>query len=111
MDSLMTASDELDRVDRYVEGVVHRLEKEIKNLFLAEADLATERPQDREKRERKMKDMPFIGPSNEPAEKYLTKFSWDQARYRITTPVPELIKEIQDSVQRMDEELKVKQID
>jgi hypothetical protein len=27
----------------------------------------------------------------------------------ITTPVPELIKEIQDSVQRMDEELKVKQ--
>ena len=111
MDSLMTASDELDRVDRYVEGVVHRLEKEIKNLFLAEADLATERPQDREKRERKMKDMPFIGPSNEPAEKYLTKFSWDQARYRITTPVPELIKEIQDSVQRMDEELKVKQMD
>jgi len=73
------------------------LEKEIKNLFLAEADLATERPQDREKRERKMKDMPFIGPSNEPAEKYLTKFSWDQARYRFTSK-RDLVKSIRDLV-------------
>jgi len=39
------------------------------------------------------------------------QFSWDEPRYPIKTPVPELIKIIQDSVQRMDEELKVKQMD
>jgi hypothetical protein len=44
-----------------------------------------------------MKDMPFIGPSNEPAEKYLTKFQWDQARYRFTSK-RDLVKSIRDLV-------------
>ena len=44
LDSLMSLSDDLERVDRYVESVVHRLEKEIRNLINSDANLDRETP-------------------------------------------------------------------
>ena len=80
LDSLMALSDDLDRVDRYVEGVVHRLEKEIKSLIMSGADPDRDTAAQREAREKQCRTMPFIG-AQQPAEDFLRKFNWDQARY------------------------------
>ena len=88
LDSLMSLSDDLERVDRYVEGVVHRLEKEIRNIINSDAD-EHENPAKRESREKQIREMKFIetGATNErmpptyiAAEQYLKKFQWDQTR-------------------------------
>lgn len=121
LDSLMALSDDLERVDRYVEGVVHRLEKEIRNIINQESDPDKETPAEREKREKQLREMRFIsrdGDNGDPAkgkglaaEEYLKEFAWDQARYQIKSTLPELVKDMQDLVQRTDEDLKVKQMD
>lgn len=119
LDSLMSLSDDLERVDRYVEGVVHRLEKEIRNIINSDAD-EHENPAKRESREKQIREMKFIetGATNErmpptyiAAEQYLKKFQWDQTRYGIKSTLPEIVKDIQDLIQRTDEDLKVKQMD
>jgi V-type H+-transporting ATPase subunit C len=111
LDSLMSLSDDLERVDRYVESVVHRLEKEIRNLINSDANLDRETPSQRESRERQVREMRFIEPGNMAAEDYLRKFKWDEFRYGIKSTLPELVKDIQDLIQRTDEDLKVKQGD
>ena len=58
LDSLMSLSDDLERVDRYVESVVHRLEKEIRNLINSDANLDRETPSQRESRERQVREIP-----------------------------------------------------
>ena len=55
--------------------------------------------------------MRFIEPGNMAAEDYLRKFQWDQARYGVKSTLPELVKDIQDLIQRTDDDLKVKQGD
>jgi len=117
LDSLMTLSDDLDRVDRYVEGVVHRLEKEIRGIINAEANPDTESAKAREVRERTLREMKFVHVRKNgvdkkiAAEAYLKQFEWDTTRFPEITSLPEHVKEIQDMTQRNDEDLKVKQMD
>jgi hypothetical protein len=66
LDSLISLSDDLERVDRYVEGVVHRLEKELRSIITSDAS-DRETAAQRESREKQCRTMPFIEPGNMPA--------------------------------------------
>mmetsp|Transcript_37922 Transcript_37922/g.89396 ORF Transcript_37922/g.89396 Transcript_37922/m.89396 type:complete len:380 (+) Transcript_37922:149-1288(+) len=90
LDSLMQLSDDLERQDRYVEGVVHRIEKELREHGGGGAE-------------------PTI--DGQPLEGFLTRFEWDQARYPVKSALSELTAMIQGLINRTDEELKSKLMD
>lgn len=89
LDSLMSLSDDLDRIDRQVESVVHRIEKELHEHAGGEE--------------------PSV--DGTPVERFLTAFDWDQARYPVKSTLNELVSMIHDVVARIDEELKSKLMD
>mmetsp|Transcript_5326 Transcript_5326/g.13479 ORF Transcript_5326/g.13479 Transcript_5326/m.13479 type:complete len:377 (+) Transcript_5326:111-1241(+) len=89
LDSLMQLSDDLERIDRYVESVVHRIEKELHEHSGAEE--------------------PTVDGTS--VERYTTGFDWDQARYPVKSSLNELVSMIHDLVARIDEELKSKLMD
>jgi hypothetical protein len=92
LDSLMQLSDDLDRIDRMVEGVVHRIEKEMREN--AQGGQVVE---------------PSI--DGAPIDRFLTSFEWDQARYPVKSTLAELVSMIQDRTASTDEELKAKLLD
>jgi len=89
LDSLMSLSDDLDRIDRHVESVVHRIEKELHEHAGAEEPTVDGTPVDR----------------------FVTAFDWDQARYPVKSSLNELVSMIHDVVARIDDELKSKLMD
>mmetsp|Transcript_9872 Transcript_9872/g.19251 ORF Transcript_9872/g.19251 Transcript_9872/m.19251 type:complete len:378 (+) Transcript_9872:245-1378(+) len=89
LDSLMSLSDDLERIDRQVESVVHRIEKELHEHAGGEE--------------------PTV--DGTPVERFATAFEWDQARYPVKSSLNELVSMIHDIVARIDEELKAKLMD
>mmetsp|Transcript_20661 Transcript_20661/g.41616 ORF Transcript_20661/g.41616 Transcript_20661/m.41616 type:complete len:386 (-) Transcript_20661:230-1387(-) len=94
LDALMMLSDELEKYDRYMEGVVHRLEKELREQAGGGAE-------------------PMI--EGQPLEHFLsrldtqlTSFEWDQARFPVKQALPELVMMMQDCVSAVDEKFKQK---
>ena len=86
LDSLMTLAEDLERIDRNVESVVHRLEKELREFSDGTA--------------------PTI--EGGPVERCLTSFDWDQAQFPVKYSLSDLVAMFQDIVARADEELKSK---
>eukprot|EP00286_Rhodomonas_abbreviata_P025011 CAMPEP_0181309992 /NCGR_PEP_ID=MMETSP1101-20121128/12328_1 /TAXON_ID=46948 /ORGANISM="Rhodomonas abbreviata, Strain Caron Lab Isolate" /LENGTH=395 /DNA_ID=CAMNT_0023416551 /DNA_START=138 /DNA_END=1325 /DNA_ORIENTATION=- len=102
LDSLMTLSDDLERQDRYVEGAVHRFEKELlekgplhdpKHPLLPLVSVGRDDGNERNK-------------NRKPPEEYLKNFEWDQARFPIKSTLPELVGIITKMVVGADEEVK-----
>ena len=89
LDSLMTLAEDLERIDRNVESVVHRLEKELREFSDGTA--------------------PTI--EGGPVERCLTSFDWDQAQFPVKYSLSDLVAMFQDIVARADEELKSKLLD
>lgn len=89
LDNLMSLSDDLERIDRHCESVVHRIEKELHEHAGGEE--------------------PTV--DGTPVEKFTTQFEWDQARYPVKSTLNELVSMIHDIVARIDEELKSKLMD
>ena len=85
----MTLAEDLERIDRNVESVVHRLEKELREFSDGTA--------------------PTI--EGGPVERCLTSFDWDQAQFPVKYSLSDLVAMFQDIVARADEELKSKLLD
>jgi V-type H+-transporting ATPase subunit C len=89
LDSLMTLAEDLERIDRNVESVVHRIEKELREFSDGTA--------------------PTI--DGGPVERVLTSFDWDQAQFPVKYSLSDIVGMFQDIVARADEELKSKLMD
>jgi V-type H+-transporting ATPase subunit C len=89
-DTIMTLSDELKKVDIYVEGLV----KKISTYYWKAGGKKT--------------DDGFIHFSNESPDHYLKNFRWDATRYSTRKQLNEIVEGIQAEVSKVEEELKIK---
>mmetsp|Transcript_24832 Transcript_24832/g.37276 ORF Transcript_24832/g.37276 Transcript_24832/m.37276 type:complete len:443 (+) Transcript_24832:58-1386(+) len=88
LDSLISLSDDLTKVDMACEQAVRKIERQFHEIS--------------------PKDSPSepLSMSGRSVEGYLQEFVWDFARYPHRRPLPELVGHIQTSVGQVDEELK-----
>jgi len=87
LDSLMTLSDELGKVDGVVESVVRKVEKSSLELAGKRASELT------------------VG-GGVPASRYVQQFAWDYAKYPNRRPLRELVSLIATGVSAIDDEMK-----
>uniref|UniRef100_A0A7S4HPY9 V-type proton ATPase subunit C n=1 Tax=Odontella aurita TaxID=265563 RepID=A0A7S4HPY9_9STRA len=85
LDSLMTLSDDLIKVDAIVEGIVRKIEKTGVELSGGKKDLTV---------------------GGVPANRYIQQFAWDYAKYPNRRQLKELVALISGGVSAVDEELK-----
>ncbi|KAG6947555.1 hypothetical protein JG687_00016028 [Phytophthora cactorum] len=85
LDSLMALSDDLNRVDMLIESVVRKIERQFHDLNKGDQALTVD---------------------GVPVERYLSFFSWDEAKHPHRRPLPEIVSIIQSSVGKIEEELK-----
>ncbi|EGZ26421.1 hypothetical protein PHYSODRAFT_359667 [Phytophthora sojae] len=85
LDSLMALSDDLNRVDLVIESVVRKIERQFHDLNKGDQALTVD---------------------GVPVERYLSFFSWDEAKHPHRRPLPEIVSIIQSSVGKIEEELK-----
>jgi len=88
-DSLMTLSDELKKVDSYVEAQL----KKISNHYWKVTD----------KKNESVIQINQVNP-----EQYLNNFIWDSAHYSVRKPLSELTENIQAEVGKIEEDLRIK---
>ncbi|KAG6582819.1 H - or Na -translocating F-type, V-type and A-type ATPase (F-ATPase) Superfamily [Phytophthora cinnamomi] len=85
LDSLMALSDDLNRVDLVIESVVRKIERQFHDLNKGDQALTVD---------------------GVPVERYLSFFSWDEAKHPHRRPLPEIVSIIQSSVGKIEDELK-----
>eukprot|EP01100_Stratorugosa_tubuloviscum_P007260 TRINITY_DN303_c0_g6_i1.p1 TRINITY_DN303_c0_g6~~TRINITY_DN303_c0_g6_i1.p1 ORF type:complete len:375 (-),score=156.41 TRINITY_DN303_c0_g6_i1:173-1297(-) len=91
MDALMSLSDDLIRVDNYVEGVTRKISQQLYSLL---------KSQDRTQN--------ILNVNSGTPESFLSAFRWDEAKYPIKSSCREISDTINSSVLRLDEELRSK---
>ena len=87
LDTLMTLSDELDKTDQIIEGIVRKIEKSAIELNERRGHV----------------DLTVGGV---PATRYIQQFAWDSAKYPNRRPLKELVQLIAGGASAIDEELK-----
>ena len=90
LDSLLALSDDLVRVNALVEAVASKIQRQV--VDLAAIECASE-------------ELSVDGIS---AERYLTAFTWDEAKHPARRPLRETVEKLQESVAKVDDEFKVK---
>jgi len=91
LDSLMALSDDLQKIDHYVENVTHKVEKDLRSHSRTSSEALTI--------------------NQTPVDHYLTRFKWEEARYPIKSSLRELVEKIQSQVSSCDDELKSRSAD
>ncbi|CCI43247.1 unnamed protein product [Albugo candida] len=85
LDSLMALSDELQRVDMIVEGMVRKIERQFQELHDKDQSLTVD---------------------GVPVDRYLDYFQWDEAKHPHRRPLPEIVSIIQNSLGKVEDEIK-----
>lgn len=91
LDSLLSLSDDLIKVNAAVEGTVNKIRRQL-------YDLQASLPED-ERSE--------VWVEGETPEGYLQRFAWNEAKYPSRRPPKETVQAIMDTVQKLDDDLKV----
>ncbi|MEW5315743.1 MAG: hypothetical protein WDW38_007149 [Sanguina aurantia] len=89
LDTLMALSDELIKTNTFIENVVAKIRRQVLEVggSIAVGGLKVD---------------------GLPAEAYITKFKWEEAKYPVRRPLKETVDKISESVGRIEDELKVK---
>lgn len=95
LDSLVAMSDQLAKIDPYIEGLVHKIVKYIHGIL---------DPEDQPN----FLDGLSIGPNKYTMDAYVTRFQWDNARFPPKQPIPNLVDIISKIANDMDVEFKRK---
>lgn len=106
LDTLMSLSDELARVDSAVESVVKKVERQVAesyNALKTQELLAKRRPDDETPI-----NVPALGlrVAGKPVADYVTKFKWDSNTWDPREPLPELVKRISTASERIDADMR-----
>jgi len=92
LDSLLALSDDLIKVNSAVEGTVNKIRRQL-------YDLQSSLPED----ERSDVWVEGLTP-----ESYLQRFTWNEAKYPSRRPPKDTVQAIMDTVQKLDDDLKVR---
>lgn len=92
LDSLLALSDDLAKVNQAVEGSVNKVRRQLVELQSGMA------PEDRAD----------VWVEGQTPEGYLQRFAWNEAKYPSRRPLKDIVASIMDTVQKLDDDLKVK---
>ncbi|XP_065901626.1 V-type proton ATPase subunit C 1-B-like [Dysidea avara] len=97
LDSLVALSDQLAKLDPFVEGLVRHVSQYIADI-LGPEDLP------------RLHENLLVGPGNNKVsmEAYLTKFQWENARFPPRQPLPSIVDLISKLATQIDGDLKIK---
>jgi len=101
LDTLMQLSEDLVKVDSFVEQVTKKIGRQA-----LEIDRESKKSND----EKTISDLNFQV-NDTSLDSFITRFKWDDAKYSTQTPMREVADTIQASVNKLDEELRVKLTD
>ncbi|CAM8898591.1 hypothetical protein QQ045_028464 [Rhodiola kirilowii] len=91
LDSLLTLSDDMLKSNSFVEGVSHKIRRQIEELERAAGVEST-----------------GLTVDGVPVDSYLTRFVWDEAKYPTMLPLREIVDGIQVQVSKIEDDLKVR---
>ncbi|PPD82931.1 hypothetical protein GOBAR_DD20144 [Gossypium barbadense] len=90
LDSLLALSDDLLKSNTFIEGVSHKIRRQIEELERA-SGLETN----------------ALTVDGVPVDSYLTRFVWDEAKYPTMSPLREIVDGIHTQVAKIEDDLKV----
>ncbi|CAM8942081.1 unnamed protein product [Rhodiola kirilowii] len=91
LDSLLSLSDDLLKSNTFVEGVSQKIRRQIEDLErLSGVDTTS------------------LTVDGVPVDSYLTRFSWDEAKYPTMSPLKDIVDGIQHQVAKIEDDLKVR---
>eukprot|EP01094_Clydonella_sp_ATCC50884_P017998 TRINITY_DN3247_c0_g1_i1.p1 TRINITY_DN3247_c0_g1~~TRINITY_DN3247_c0_g1_i1.p1 ORF type:complete len:434 (+),score=145.03 TRINITY_DN3247_c0_g1_i1:103-1302(+) len=99
LDSLMSLSDDLIKIDQMVESTTRKIGQQLMAL-LSDANQLEERPS-----------FQVLNIEGAALDLWLTRFQWCESKYPVKSPVRDITDEIQSQIARIDEELRVKMAD
>ncbi|CAI7737281.1 unnamed protein product [Closterium sp. NIES-53] len=94
LDSLLSLSDDLVKASAHVEGVANKMRRQIEELDRVQGTNSG-----------------ALSVDGVPVDSYMTNFQWDEAKYPVTTPLREMVESIQESVSKIEDDLKVRCIE
>ncbi|KHN28568.1 V-type proton ATPase subunit C [Glycine soja] len=91
LDSLLSLSDDLAKSNNFVEGVTHKIRRQIEELERVSGI-----------------DTGALTVDGVPVDSYLTRFVWDEAKYPTMSPLKEIVDGIHSQVAKIEDDLKVR---
>ncbi|QCD94033.1 V-type proton ATPase subunit C-like [Vigna unguiculata] len=91
LDSLLSLSDDLVKSNNFVEGVSHKIRRQIDDLERVSGAVTS-----------------TLTVDGVPVDSYLTRFVWDEARYPTMSPLKETVDGIHGQVAKIEDDLKVR---
>ncbi|KAJ9676537.1 hypothetical protein PVL29_021849 [Vitis rotundifolia] len=91
LDSLLSLSDDLLKSNSFVEGVTHKIRRQIEELERGSGGESN-----------------ALTVDGVPIDSYLTRFVWDEAKYPTMSPLREIVDDIHVQVAKIEDDLKVR---
>ncbi|XP_057472912.1 V-type proton ATPase subunit C-like [Actinidia eriantha] len=91
LDSLLALSDDLLKSNAFIEGVSHKIRRQIEELERVSGVISSSLTVD-----------------GVPVDSYLTRFVWDEAKYPTMSPLKEIVDGIHVPVAKIEDDLKVR---
>ncbi|XP_020599282.1 V-type proton ATPase subunit C [Phalaenopsis equestris] len=91
LDSLLSLSDDLSKSNAFIEGVAHKIRRQIEELERASGieSLA-------------------LTVDGVPVDTYLTRFVWDESKYPTVSPLREIVDTIHSQVAKIEDDMKIR---
>ncbi|KAI3463575.1 hypothetical protein Pfo_020240 [Paulownia fortunei] len=94
LDSLLALSDDLLKANSFIEGVSHKIRRQIEELERISGVVSSSLTVD-----------------GVPVDSYLTRFVWDEAKYPTMSPLKEIVDGIHVQIAKIEDDLKVRVAD
>ncbi|KAH6803281.1 vacuolar ATP synthase subunit C / V-ATPase C subunit / vacuolar proton pump C subunit [Perilla frutescens var. frutescens] len=91
LDSLLALSDDLLKSNNFIEGVSHKIRRQIEELERVSGVVSSSLTVD-----------------GVPVDSYLTRFVWDEAKYPTVSPLKETVDGIHGQIAKIEDDLKVR---
>uniref|UniRef100_A0A5B6ZYY5 V-type proton ATPase subunit C n=1 Tax=Davidia involucrata TaxID=16924 RepID=A0A5B6ZYY5_DAVIN len=91
LDSLLSLSDDLLKSNNFIEGVSHKIRRQIEELEKVSGVASSSLTVD-----------------GVPVDSYLTRFVWDEAKYPTVSPLREIVDGIHVQIAKIEDDLKVR---
>jgi V-type H+-transporting ATPase subunit C len=97
LDSLLALSEDLGRKDQFFEGVVNKIARQLRDLYFDTEAGTTEGQGER-----------ILAVNNTGLDTYMASWEWDEAKYKLSSPLKDVIDAVSTSMTKIDEELRTK---
>ncbi|KAL1566461.1 V-type proton ATPase subunit C [Salvia divinorum] len=91
LDLLLSLSDDLSKANNFIEGVSHKIRRQIEELERVSGVVSSSLTVD-----------------GVPVDSYLTRFVWDEAKYPTMSPLKEIVDGIHVQIAKIEDDLKVR---